>query len=449
MTDGAPIQPRGPARVGKYHIQNILGEGAMGVVYAGHDPDIDRSVAIKTVHRHLIEAAGSEDWLVRFSREARAAGRVLHPNLVTIFDYLEHDGLPYLVMERVRSMTLEDRLEAQQRADLGVIQSILTQVLDGLACIHEAGIIHRDMKPANVMLTENGGVKLTDFGIARITTMDRTGAGMVGTPAYMSPEQFSGGDVDARADIYATGVVLYEALTGQRPFDGGGIEAVLRASRGQQVTPPSAVLPSLPTALDGVVLRAIAADPKDRFASAQEMRAALVTALQDQKTNIPVNAPRNSPALQVSETMISRLSNATLVGVEKSLVSKIGPIGKVIAKRAASAATNPEELQLLILRELREGHERDEMRSSMEGLLASNAEPASGGISQADMQRVSTMLRPYLGPITTVLVKREAAKAQSVDDLVSALAASIKRSDEKATFIANASDHTEKGMPHV
>ncbi|MEM6423042.1 MAG: serine/threonine-protein kinase, partial [Pseudomonadota bacterium] len=212
------IKPGARKHVGKYRIDGVLGEGAMGVVYAGHDPGIDREVAIKTVHRHLIEAAGGEEWLERFAREAKTAGRVLHPNLVTIFDFLEDDGVPYLVMEKVRSITLEDRLRAPESLTLPEVHRILAQILGGLGCIHKAGIVHRDLKPANVMLAEDDGVKLTDFGIARLTAMDRTGAAMVGTPSYMAPEQFSGGDVDARADIYACGVLLYELLTGRKPF---------------------------------------------------------------------------------------------------------------------------------------------------------------------------------------------------------------------------------------
>ncbi len=146
MADETVIIPdKGQRFIGKYRIDGMLGEGAMGVVYAGQDPDIDRPVAIKTIHQHLIRAAGSEDWLARFAREARAAGRVLHPNLVTIFEYLQLDGVPYLVMERVRSITLEDRRNGATHLPLEEVHAIMSQILAGLGCIHAAGIVHRDL----------------------------------------------------------------------------------------------------------------------------------------------------------------------------------------------------------------------------------------------------------------------------------------------------------------
>ncbi|NSX53673.1 serine/threonine-protein kinase [Parasulfitobacter algicola] len=440
MNDETIIKPREHRRIGKYHVDGILGEGAMGVVYAGHDPDIDRQVAIKTVHKHLIDASGDGDWLERFAREARAAGRVLHPNLVTIFEYLQQDQVPYLVMERIRSTTLEDRLAAPDGLDLQEVLSIMAQILDGLACIHAAGIVHRDMKPANVMVTENGTVKLTDFGIARITAMDKTGAGMIGTPSYMAPEQFSGGDVDARADIYATGIVLYELLTGKKPFEGGGIEALLVAARSENVTAPSQIVPEIPSALDDVVLKAMNADAKDRFASAADMRDALVAALPtaDGTASIRLSTsarPKRDQAKVGSNTMLSRMSSQTLTQVERHLIDKIGPMGRVIARRAAASATNNEELLDIILKELTQEDERHEMHASLLRLLAANVGPAPAGISDDNLHHLIALLKPLLGPISTVLVKRHAAKSTSIEDLVQALSDTLNDPAEKAGFL--------------
>lgn len=444
MSDKTVITDFGPRRVGKYLVTGVLGEGAMGIVYAGHDPDIDRPVAIKTIHKHLVDAAGSDDWLARFAREARAAGRVLHPNLVTIFDYLEIQTRPYLVMEQLAATTLENRLARPDGLDLGEAGHIMSQILDGLACIHAAGIIHRDMKPANVMLTASGGVKLTDFGIARLTSMDKTGAGMVGTPHYMAPEQFSGGDVDARADIYATGVVLYEVLTGVRPFQGGGLEAVLLASKQQAIDPPSARNPNLPKALDAVVLRAIEVEPSARFGSAEQMQAALVAALSGQSA-ISLDAGNRPTAVAPSPTMLSRMSAATLTEVEQNLVSRIGPIGTVLARKAAATATDAQQMLELLLSELRPGAERDAMSASLQGLLEVGESAGASGLTAADLSRIATTLTQYLGPISSLLIKREAGRTATPEALISALASNIPDDAARATFVAQVSGRTGKG----
>lgn len=437
MNDKTIIGSLGPSRVGKYVLRAKLGEGAMGVVYDGHDPDIDRPVAIKTIHRHLIEAAGAEDWLERFNREARAAGRVLHPNLVTIFDFLIENGQPYLVMERLdASATLEDRMAEANGLQLAEVATIFGQMCDGLTAIHAAGIIHRDMKPANVMLAD-GRLKLTDFGIARITTMDKTSAGMIGTPSYMAPEQFSGAEVDARSDIYATGVVLYEVLTGQLPFARGGIDAMIMATKGEAPKAPSAIVSGLPPTLDELVLTAIAADPALRFPDAPAMKAALMAALSDTPGSIKTLAPR-ADAPRSTETMIGRLSGAAMEGLENSLVSRIGPMGRILARRAAKTAVSQDDLLQQILSEVAEGPEREDLRRAMAKHLSGNTGPATpgGAISDADLARIIAELTPHLGPIAGTMVRRQASTAGSTQDLLNKLAESIPDANGKATFLS-------------
>lgn len=447
MSDKTVISNLGPRRLGKYRINGVLGEGAMGIVYGGHDPDIDRPVAIKTIHKHLIAAAGGEDWLARFAREAKAAGRVLHPNLVTIFDYLELSGVPYLVMEQLHASTLEDRLAQPAALAMSEVSHILSQILDGLSCIHAAGIVHRDMKPANVMLTDDLSVKLTDFGIARMTAMDKTGAGMVGTPHYMAPEQFSGANIDARADIYATGVVLYEILTGQRPFEGGGLEAILQASKNTPPPAPSAIVPDLSPALDAVVRTAMSVSADDRFASADDMKAALISAFEGTQGVVPGGAKRSPTA--ATPTMLSRMSAATLTQVEQNLVTRIGPIGQVLARRAAASATNVEELVALVLDELRPGEERNAMDRALRGLLASGVGPANARIPQADLARLSQLLMPHLGPISNVLVSRAAQNADALAPLIQTLADSIPDTQARQAFVTAASSEQQKGTQNA
>ncbi|MGR1582473.1 protein kinase domain-containing protein [Thalassobius sp. S69A] len=438
MSDKTVIRHHAPIRVGKYLLRGKLGEGAMGVVYDAHDPDIDRPVAIKTVHRHLIEAAGAEDWLERFPREAKAAGRVLHPNLVTIFDFLVHDGLPYLVMERLEaSSTLEDRLADPRGLPLEDVRDIVVQMLDGLDAIHEVGIVHRDMKPANVMLASAGRLKLTDFGIARITSAERTGAGMIGTPAYMSPEQFSGGDVDARADIYAVGVVLYEILTGKLPFQKGGIEAVMMAGKGQAPAAPSAWVPDLPSALDDVVLRALSADPAGRFASAAEMKAAFETSLAGTPGSDVTLVARTKAPRPAAGTMISRLSGAAMSGLEQSLVARIGPMGRILARRAAQSASSQDALMEQILSEVSEGSEREDLRRAIARHLSSNTgRTGTPAITQADLAHIIAALTPHLGPIAGTMVRRHASSASSAEDLLETLADTLPDAAERADFLS-------------
>ncbi|SHN13390.1 serine/threonine-protein kinase [Roseibium suaedae] len=465
MSDPTVIGPSGIRRfVGKYRIEGILGEGAMGMVYAGLDPDIERPVAIKTIHQHLINAAGSQDWLDRFAREARAAGRVLHPNLVTIFDFLQEDGVPFIVMERVRSITLEDRQLGPGGMALEEIHAIMSQILAGLSCIHGVGIVHRDMKPANVMLAEDGTVKLTDFGIARLTSMEATGAGMIGTPAYMAPEQLMGGEVDARADIYACGVLLYELLTGRKPYKGGGIEALFEALRSGQVTPPSELVAAIAPAMDRIVLKAMNVDPVRRFESAAEMRAALAEVLPDaDRTGLINMTPAPRPAMQtgqslasglgpVSSSMLQRMSSQTLLEVEKHLTSSLGPMGRIIVRRAAERSSSPEEMIETVLREFSDTGEREQLRSLIRRALAGTTmggthggtlggtlgggSLVSSGLAEEIVQQIADLLKPHLGPIARVVTVKAARDAPSAEILAETVAAHIQDKGEQAQFLS-------------
>ncbi|ARE42367.1 serine/threonine protein kinase (plasmid) [Rhodovulum sp. P5] len=443
MSDETVFAPAyGRGSIGKYLIDGVLGEGAMGVVYSGRDPDIDRPVAIKTIHRHLVSADESGDWLDRFAREARAAGRVLHPNLVTVFDFLVEDGLPYLVMERLRPVTLQDRAAAAP-LPLEEVHAILCQILSGLACIHAAGVVHRDLKPANVMLTEDGTVKLTDFGIARLTAMEATGAGMIGTPAYMAPEQMTGQKVDARADIYACGVLLYELVCGRKPFKGGGVLALFQAVQTSPPPPPSSLVPGVPPALDTIVLAALSVDPGHRFASAGEMAEALKQALPKadrtgltQVIPLPKETPRRDEGL--STTMIRQLSDQTLDRVERHLTVSIGPMGKIIARRVAASATSTEEMIEALLREFPEAEDRKTVRKAIEAALAEDGATTAIGCSEAQLQALTEQLKPYLGPIATVLVRKQAKGATNLEDLAQQVASQISDDAERAQFLRGA-----------
>jgi eukaryotic-like serine/threonine-protein kinase len=266
--------------LGKYEIKRTLGRGAMGIVYEGWDPIIARRVAIKTVK--LPENADdpeTEEALARFRREAQAAGRLTHPNIVGVFDYGETNDLAYIVMEFVDGPPLKSLLDKEERFALTDALRVMEDLLAGLQFSHERGVVHRDIKPANVMLTSAGQVKIADFGIARIESSSMTQAGtLLGTPAYMSPEQFMGQVVDARTDIYSSGVLLYQLLTGERPFE-GGLSAIMHKALNTEPPVPSQLSVTAPPALDAVVRRAMAKRPEDRFASANAFAEAVRTAL--------------------------------------------------------------------------------------------------------------------------------------------------------------------------
>jgi serine/threonine-protein kinase len=261
--------------LGKYELRHVLGKGAMGTVYEGFDPVIARRVAIKTVRLPDPEDVEAQEELARFKREAQAAGRLTHPNIVGVFDYGETPEIAYIVMEFVDGTTLKHVVDKKERFELAEIVRIMEALMAGLQFSHDRGVVHRDIKPANVMLTKAGEVKIADFGIARIESSSMTQAGtMLGTPSYMSPEQFMGQTVDSRTDIYSSGVMLYQLLTGEKPFE-GGLTAIMHKVLNTEPPPPSALSVTVPHAFDAVVKKAMAKRPEDRFATANEFAKAL------------------------------------------------------------------------------------------------------------------------------------------------------------------------------
>ncbi len=274
------MDPSSLTMIGKYEIRGTLGRGAMGIVYDGWDPQIDRQVAIKTVRLLDVGDADAVEALARFKREAQAAGRLTHPNIVGVYDYgqtseMAGGDIAYIVMEFVEGQSLKALLDAEERFPVGETVRVMEELLAGLQFSHARGVIHRDIKPANVMVTTDGRVKIADFGIARIESSSMTQAGTVmGTPAYMSPEQFMGQAVDARTDVYSSGVLLYQMLTGERPFE-GSLTAIMHKVLNTTPPRPSELSVVAPPALDPVVVRAMQRRPEDRFASAAEFAQAL------------------------------------------------------------------------------------------------------------------------------------------------------------------------------
>ena len=252
----------------KYELRGTLGSGAMGTVYDAMDRIIERRAAIKVVRRPPPDDPEAEEAHARFRREAQAAGRLSHPSIVGVYDYGENAESAWIVMELVEGGSLKARLDRGERFPIPEIVRVMDQMLAALAYSHGRGVVHRDIKPANIMLTADGAVKLADFGIARLENSSMTQVGTVmGTPSYMAPEQLRGETVDARADIWAAGVVLYQLLTGEKPFD-GGFSAVMHKALNTEPPPPSQLSVTAPRAFDAVVARALAKRPDDRFPTA-------------------------------------------------------------------------------------------------------------------------------------------------------------------------------------
>ncbi|MHB8167253.1 MAG: serine/threonine-protein kinase, partial [Sulfuricella sp.] len=250
-----------------------LGQGAMGVVYKAVDPLIDRTVAIKTINLNLSrdELADFEE---RFNREAKSAGRLNHPNIVTIYDVGRADRVAFMAMEYLEGRELKEIIASGEVLQPNRVAEIIAQIADALAFAHDHGVVHRDIKPANIMVLRNGSVKITDFGIAKISSGCRTQIGIIlGSPKYMSPEQVVGKPVDGRSDIFSLGAVLYELLTGKPAFGGGDstLTSIMYQVLNEMPASPADVNSSIPVAFDYIVARALAKAPENRYQSAREM----------------------------------------------------------------------------------------------------------------------------------------------------------------------------------
>jgi serine/threonine-protein kinase len=272
-----------PRKLGKYEIRRELGQGAMGVVYEGFDPMIARRVALKTVRRDQLDRVEVEEILARFKREAQAAGRLTHPNIVGIYEYGEDPGpngeatggTAFIAMEFVEGRELREYFDADERFPMAEIVRIMGQLLEALDYSHKNGVVHRDIKPANIILLKDGTVKVADFGIARLESSNLTQAGSVlGTPSYMSPEQFMGQTVDGRSDLFSAGVILYQFLTGEKPFT-GALTTIMHKVLKEEPAAPSELNVQVPRPLDALMRKALAKRPDERFQSGREFAIAL------------------------------------------------------------------------------------------------------------------------------------------------------------------------------
>ncbi len=322
-------------KLGRYDVVRILGEGAMGGVFEAHDPVIGRTVALKVIRPELL---ASEEHRARFFREAQAAGKLSHPHIVTLYDMGKDSatGTNFLSMEYLAGGSLRERMKKGAPMPAEEAASYAASLLEALEHAHEHGIVHRDVKPENLLFSSKGTLKLADFGIARPHASHLTQTGQVlGTPYYMAPEQVLGKPMDGRADLFATGVILYEMLAGQKPFEGENIASIAHQICYDEPPTPFAIAATVPAALSDVTGRLLEKDPGKRFATASEARAALLAAL---PSAAPSSAPPSTSARPVASKLrfppAARWIVAGLLGL--ALFAGMGYLTWLGVKKAAS-----------------------------------------------------------------------------------------------------------------
>jgi serine/threonine protein kinase len=429
-----------PSHIGRYRVERELGRGAMGIIYQAEDPDIGRTIAIKLVRADLLDGDDREEFLARFRHEARAAGRCTHPNIVAIYDYAMHEGNPFLAMEYVDGVGLGQALKGVGRFAPAESVAIAAQMLEALNTAHALGVVHRDVKPANILLLPNGQVKMTDFGISHIDTSHITQDGaVIGTPAYMSPEQCRGETVDARSDLFSVGTVLYELLTGTRAFGGRSVTEVTYQLLTVEPRDPMEIVAEIPGALAGVLRQAMAKARESRYASARVMADALRGALGDPAlTERTVVIPPRPPAAAAMAPS-GAIDDVTLDTIERRLARHVGPIARRLVREAARHTNSVEALCETVSRNIGPPADRQRfMTESMEGTIVQSAPRsvvASATISAEQITRVERALTKALGPIAKVLVKRALPSTASEAALWEQLATHIQRAPDREAFL--------------
>lgn len=405
--------------LGKYRIDAMLGKGSMGVVYMAFDPHIERIVALKTIRKELLTQDGG--LVARFKNEAMAAGRLNHPNIVAVYEYGESDDTAYIAMEFVQSTPLGALLAGAPLQPRATVMSWMAQLLKALEYAHGRGVVHRDIKPDNLLVDRDGQLKITDFGIARIESSTLTQVGMmVGTPCYMSPEQFRGERADRRSDVFAVGVLLFQLLTGVRPFIGSSFEIMHQITSGKPKI-PSEQYPPLGTVYDAVVQKAMARENSERFESAQAFLDALHAAYAMDGGRMA------APAIERTIAPRSGTLSGTLPGTLRTMAATDTLPGTL---RGGGGGADP----------ARTG-------TSQSALPPVGNKSGSGtALTQlyADepwkrevVPELESILTTHVGPMARLFLKKSAAEANDLDTLCDSLLQHIPGEKARAEFNEN------------
>jgi serine/threonine protein kinase len=422
-----------PLKIGKYKIRAKVGEGAAGIVYEGYDPDIQRRVAIKILHPHLIHGKLGEELLARFKREAISAAKCNHPNVVSILEYGEHEDMPFIVMEFVDGVSvhrlIKHRLKFGRGISLRRSLSIISQLLKALHGAHALNIVHRDIKGSNVLILNKGGrVKLADFGMARITeSPDLTMIGtFIGTPRYMAPELRIGLEADARADVFSAARLFLELLKmipQRSPFPRSRITEIDNMPPGNRID-YSAVYP---TALIPVLTRALEVDRKKRYQNVQEFMRAIKQALPNLQQKAATSSVQVAPVIHksVPNTLVSE---GELDSMKTLLTDFVGPVATIIMEEHETKSTSATNLAAEISKEIPEQEMREEFLQRWEMLSASrralfNKERSNNSPDQAKsrpvkgeiLDKIGSDFSHYIGPIAKTLLKHYSSKTLDRD----------------------------------
>jgi hypothetical protein len=412
-----------PRTIGKYEIIDVLGAGGMGTVYRAKDPALERIVAVKLLHRRFGPTPGSDALWDRFRTEARAVGRLHHPAIVSLHDFSDTDPAgAFFVMEYVDGRPLKDYLRPAVGLGLGQTLELMDRLLDGLGYVHAQDIVHRDVKPSNLLVTRERQLKITDFGIAKVGALQQTQLGLIiGTPEYLAPEQYTRDYIDPRCDLYAAGTLFYQLLTGRPPFAGTVPEIMYQVCHAMPVA-VSAVNPSVPALLDPVIATALAKDPDDRFQTAwhfceaikqvrKALRLSVVAPLRQAAAAAPAVAVAPATAPTVAPPAARAVAPATIVTA--SPAGKSGLSGWVEETKGLAPAAKPAASTRL-----------------------------NRGVTTETVDRTSRILIRFIGPIAPALVKRAAPAARDETDLYCRLAERIIDAKERERFL------TEVRLPH-
>ena len=490
-------------KLGKYRIDGMLGKGAMGVVYKAFDPHIERTVAIKTIRKELLSDSQQDEVIARFKNEAQAAGRLIHPNIVLVYEYGEDSESAFITMEFVDGTPLNTLLIVNKAADPAHTTVWMNDLLNALDYAHSQGVIHRDIKPANLLITRTGHVKVSDFGIARMESSTLTQAGsMIGTPSYMSPEQFRGETVDRRSDVFSAGVVLYQLLTGTRPFV-GSTSVVMQQILNETALPPSHLNPSLGRAFDSVLEKVLAKAPADRYVTAGDFLNAINAAMRDIEVDSDATRLNDNDltilASEVQSVMFAaqrggrHAENATLGSnagagtgheiltawklevlptIDALLSRQIGPMAKLILKKVAAKAEDlnslcdllmphiPSELGRLHFQEAinelknksnitsigtrtksnisNSSQQTSSLSSSIDRSIATVALGQAKPVDAAFAEAATRKLLVFIGPIAGVVVKRTLRLTQNKVEFLRLLSEQISSLPERSRFLIEA-----------
>ena len=425
--------------LGPYVILEEVGKGGMGVVYKAQDTRLERFLGLKCLTRQLCMDPSAR---ARFLNEARAASRLDHPNICAIYDVGETEcGQMYLAMPFYEGETLLTRMS---KTSISMTESltIAGKMAQGLSAAHDKGIYHRDIKPSNVMLTKSGGVVILDFGVAKIMGVDITRIGsLMGTAAYMAPEQICSDHVDQRTDIWSLGVVLYEMLCGVKPFEGKSTHEIMRAVLGKRPKPPSEHQADIPSDLEHVVLKMLKRDPKQRYQSLGECTSELTVdrwlkpLVRDNADHIEINSDLSLP-------VESAWPDKTLGAISKELVMYLGPIAAIIVKKEAKKAENLSELGVRLASYLNE-QDSDRFRRNYAKLDLEDRVMQVRSLQQVChkikldgmiLDRIESALTEIVGPVAKPMVKRNAKSVTTVDELCKVIAQQLSSDDEKQAY---------------